>query len=111
MKPDCLVNVSIEIRQETAKHRLTNVSSYLSILNCEKEFTMTDETLSVDESPLFHNSITHFEYHTHTPYTATRYKNNDEIRITFLQHDVFTVGEISVHLRRAIRRTITWQVN
>ena len=47
--------------------------------------------LSVEREPLFEDSITHFEYHTHAPYASTRYGNNDEIRIPIQQQDIFTL--------------------
>ena len=52
---------------------------------------MAVEILAVDKGPLFDDSITHFEYHTHAPYASTRYGNNDEIRIPVHQQDVFTL--------------------
>lgn len=47
--------------------------------------------LSVDQGPLFEDTITHIEYHTHSPYASTRYGNNDEIRIPIQQQDIFTL--------------------
>jgi hypothetical protein len=47
--------------------------------------------LSVDSGPLFDDSVTRFEYHTHAPYASTRYGNNDEIRIPIQQQDVYTL--------------------
>ena len=46
--------------------------------------------LAVDRGPLFDDTITHYEYHSHAPYASSRYGNNDEIRIPMLQQDVFT---------------------
>lgn len=47
--------------------------------------------LSVDQAPLFEDSITHIEYHTYSPCALMRYGNNDEIRIPIQQQDIFTV--------------------
>lgn len=47
--------------------------------------------LSIDQAPLFEDSITHIEYHTHNPYASTRYGINDEIRICIQHQDLFTL--------------------
>ena len=55
---------------------------------------MTDSgvVLSVERRPFFEDNITHYEYHPHAPYaSASRYGNNDEIRIPILQQEVFTL--------------------
>lgn len=52
---------------------------------------MSTGILSVDQGPLFEDSITHVEFHTHSPYASTRYGNNDEIRIPIQQQDILTL--------------------
>ena len=48
--------------------------------------------LSVERRPFFEDNITHYEYHPRAPYaSASRYGNNDEVRIPILQQEVFTL--------------------
>ena len=47
--------------------------------------------LAVDRDPLFDDTITLYEYHSHALYASSRYCINDEIRIPMLQQDVFTL--------------------
>lgn len=52
---------------------------------------MSFSNLRVGEGVLSDNSIVNFEYHTHQPYAATSFNNNDEIRIPIQTQDVYTL--------------------
>lgn len=46
--------------------------------------------LAVETRAQFDESITEYEYRTHTPFTSTSFKPNDEVRIAINQQDGFT---------------------
>lgn len=52
---------------------------------------MTHNILSVAESVFVDNSVTNYQYHSHTPYANTTYSNNDEIRIPIQNQDIMTL--------------------
>lgn len=52
---------------------------------------MSSRILAVNEDIVFDESIASLEYHTHSPYGANKYDNNDEIRIAVQQQDLYTL--------------------
>lgn len=52
---------------------------------------MSLDVLNVGESVFIDNSIANSEYHTHSPYAATTYNNNDEIRIPIQTQNLITL--------------------
>lgn len=48
------------------------------------------DILNIDEKTIFDDSITNAEKHSHLPYAANAFNNNDEIRIPIQQQDVYT---------------------
>lgn len=49
------------------------------------------QLLNIDTKPLFDNSVTSIELHTHTPYANASFQNSDEIRIPIQQQDLYTL--------------------
>ena len=74
---------------------------------------MSSEILAVERGAAFDNSITQYEYHTHSPYASTRYDNNDEMRIPIQQLDVFTLpAESFLYIEgRLIKEDATKELN
>lgn len=59
--------------------------------------------LDINSKPTYNNSITSWEYHTHTPFSAQTFNNNDEIRIAINQQDVYTLpGESFLYIEGSI---------
>lgn len=52
---------------------------------------MSFMNLKVTEPIFADNSIVNYQYHTHQPYAATTFNNNDEIRIPIQAQDVYTL--------------------
>lgn len=46
--------------------------------------------LAVNSMSKFYESVTEYEYLTHTPFTSTTFIPNDEVRISIQQQDGFT---------------------
>lgn len=53
---------------------------------------MSTKILEIDHSVVLDDGITHYEYHTHTPYG-----NNDEIRVRVHQQNVFLLAGVEVY--------------
>lgn len=49
------------------------------------------DVIKVTDKPIFDETLTYEQYHTHLPYASTTYNNNDEIRIPIHQQDVYTL--------------------
>lgn len=52
---------------------------------------MTHNILSVAESVFVDNSVTNYQFHSHTPYANTTFLNNDEVRIPIQNQDLMTL--------------------
>ena len=47
-----------------------------------------EEALSVQSPVVFDESVTHYEIHSHQPYTSSTFNNSDEIRISIQHQDL-----------------------
>ena len=47
-----------------------------------------DEILTIQKPIIFHESIAHYETHTHQPFASSTFNNNDEIRIAVQHQDL-----------------------
>lgn len=47
--------------------------------------------LAVEKRAQFDESVVDYEYKTHTPFTSTKFRANDEVRIAIQQQDGFTL--------------------
>lgn len=52
---------------------------------------MSFNILNVNEGVFSDRSISNYQYHTHQPYAATTFNNNDEIRIPIQTQDLYTL--------------------